>query len=162
MIREEANRLADKILHSFQRGAITLDVWAEVLQELHYGRAEAALCKLRDTTEHMPSISTFRAAYRAELGTVREGHSVQCLCGGSGWILITETDNHGSWEAWAHCPKGPHTSFVEPDEPYDAVAGAAAYETYQALAATAVTRSDLAEACFAAAAAYRNAARSMT
>lgn len=89
MIRDQANHLADKLAHIWPRGAITLDVWAEVLEELHYGPAELALRKLRDTIDTMPSIATFRHAYAAELGTHTE--RIDCpKCGGDGWNTIGE------------------------------------------------------------------------
>lgn len=83
-------------------------------------------------------------------------HSIACICNGRGWIEVEQHDTNGTWMAWARCPQEPRTGFIEPDDDYDHEAGAAAHATFNALAATAETRADLAEACFAAAAAYRN------
>lgn len=53
----------------------------------------------------------------------------------------------------------PPTLIIEPSETYDPVAGDAAHATFNALIASAKTRKDIANACFAAAEAYSNAAR---
>jgi len=56
-----------------------------------------------------------------------------------------------------HLPPRKPDIYVGPDvDDYDEEAGAAAHATFRALAARAETRADLANACFAAAAAYRN------
>ena len=85
MNRADALRLADKITRIWPRGAINVDTWTEVLEELdHYAPAEAAVRKLRDNSDTMPSIAALKGGYRAELGTHVE--HVDCpVCGGDGW-----------------------------------------------------------------------------
>lgn len=95
MIRAEATNLADKITRIWPRGAINLDMWTEVLEELHYGPAEAAIRRLRDTADAMPSIAQFRHGYHAELGTAREDR-VDCpKCGGDGWQNVHNYEVNG-------------------------------------------------------------------
>jgi len=89
-------------------------------------------------------------------GPTRDAHSIACICGGRGWIETEQHDQHSTWMAWARCPNGPATGFVQIEDDYDDEAGAAAHATFKALAATAETKADIANACFAAAAAYRN------
>lgn len=136
-----------------------IEQWTEVLEQLDERAADIALVSVRSTHEKCPAISEFLNIARPQNAHRRDSHSLSCICGGSGWMSVPQTNGIDTWEAWARCPNGPHTSFVEPDKEYDPVAGAAAFETFDALAATAETRADLANACFAAAAAYSNAER---
>lgn len=135
------------------------DQWIEAIETCEERIAEATVVRFRESHDKCPSISEFLTVTRPFRAPRREGHSISCMCGGPGWVLVEQHDERSSWEAWARCPNGPATVFVEPTEPYDPVAGAAAYETHDALAAGAETRADLANACFAAAAAYANAER---
>ena len=94
MIRDEALALADKIARLWPRGSITLDTWTEVLEELFYGPAEAALRKLRDTSDNMPTIAGFRTAYGSEIGTATV--HVDCSkCGGDGWQTVRNYEVNG-------------------------------------------------------------------
>lgn len=133
--------------------------WIEAVETCDERAANSTLIQLRSSHEKCPSIAEFLMIARPKSSPRRDGHSLQCMCGGSGWILVEQHDGIKSWEAFDRCPNGPPTSFVEPDDNYDPVAGEAAFATHAALAATAETRADLANACFAAAAAYANAER---
>jgi len=133
----------------------TIDAWNEAFDawaasQVHAAVIAAALThqsvNVAHVVENLPRTTTSK----------RDSHSVHCVCGGSGWLLVTQHDEHHTWKAWSRCPDGPSTSFIVHDDDYDPTAGAAAHATYQALAAKAETRADLANACFAAAAAYRN------
>lgn len=133
--------------------------WIEVVETCDERNAETALIALRSSHEKCPSIAEFLTVARPAHAPRRDGHSLSCICAGSGWILVTQTNGTRTWDAFDRCPHGPPTSFIEPSDNYDEVAGAAAFATFNALAATAKTRGDLANACFAAAAAYANAER---
>ena len=158
MTHSEALQLADKISRTW-RGHITLDIWTETIEPLDYTRAEQAWRELRDSEDRQPSVAQFRARYATFEKQIRDGHALSCMCGGSGFVTVTQRDDQSTWEAFARCPDGPPTLFIEPSKDYDPVAGAEAFATFNAFAATAETRADLANACAAAAAAYANACR---
>ena len=87
MIRTEATHLADTISRIWPRGAITLDIWTEVLEEMYYAPAAETVRKLRDTADTMPSIAAFKTTYNGLLGTARE--HIDCpKCGGDGWVSV--------------------------------------------------------------------------
>lgn len=135
------------------------DQWIEVLETCEERNADAALISFRSSHEKCPSIAEFLTIARPAHLPRRNGHSLSCMCAGVGWLEIEQHDDLVAWFAWSRCPNGPSTVFVEPPDNYDPVAGAAAFETNAAFAATAETRADLANACLAAAAAYANAER---
>lgn len=136
------------------------DQWVDVMVGCDLEAATAAVVRFRGTHEKLPAISEFVGVVRPYSPPRRDGHGIGCMCGGSGWLEVVQHSEDGrTWDAWARCPKGPPTAFVEPSELWDQYAGAAAHETHSVLAARAGTRAALAEACFAAAAAYRNAQR---
>lgn len=133
--------------------------WIDAVETCEERAAETTLIQLRSSHEKCPSIAEFLTIARPKSTFRRSSHSLSCMCAGVGWLEVEQHDDLGSWLAWSRCPNGPPTEFTEPPEEYDPVAGAAAYETFNALSATAETRADLANACFAAAAAYSNAER---
>lgn len=135
------------------------DQWIEAVETCDERAAETTLIQLRSSHEKCPSIAEFLTIARPHSTYRRSSHSLSCMCAGVGWLEIEQHDELGSWTAWSRCPNGPATVFAEPPDEYDPVAGAAAFETFNALAATAETRADLANACFAAAAAYSNTER---
>lgn len=102
MTRNEATALADRIMRTW-KGSISIDIWAEVLEEMHHGAAETAWKTLRDTSEHQPSIAQFRGAYNAQLGTAHEPR-IDCeVCGGDGWETVPEVHNGHAYEAVKPC-----------------------------------------------------------
>jgi len=134
----------------------TVQTWNEALKswttdQVRLAIVAASLAHQRVTVAHVVELLPEHKPNRPS-----NRHSRQCLCGGTGWVTVIERNDHEAWEAWARCPDGPPTGFVESDDGYDAEAGAAAHATFNALSATAKSRNDLANACFAAAAAYRN------
>lgn len=135
-----------------------VDQWVDAFEDIDERAGEASLKRLRISRDRCPTIAEFLTDARP-VTAPREGHSLSCLCGGSGFVTVNQHDDLGSWEAFARCPDGPPTMFIEPSEDYDPVAGAEAFATFNAFAAGAETRTDLVNACFAAAAAYANAAR---
>jgi hypothetical protein len=136
-----------------------VEQWIDAIEELNERAADVALVRMRSSYEKCPSIAEFIATARPASQPRRDGHSLSCMCGGSGFVTVTQHDDRSSWEAFTRCPDGPPTMFIEPSDTYDPVAGEAAYATFDALAATAKSREELAAACFAAAAAYANTAR---
>jgi hypothetical protein len=81
----EASQLADKICHTWPKGLIEMDTWCEALEELMPAPADAALRNLRNTSDTMPSIAAFRAAYKSLIGTAHTPR-IECqTCGGDGW-----------------------------------------------------------------------------
>lgn len=95
MIRTEANHLADRVTRMWPRGGITVEIWAEVLEEMYYAPAEAALRKLRDSVDVMPSIAQYKSAYNAQLGTAREDRVSCSNCGGDGWQTVKQYEVNG-------------------------------------------------------------------
>lgn len=136
-----------------------VEQWIDVIEELDERTADVALVRMRSSYDKCPSIAEFLATARPAATPRREGHSLSCMCGGAGFVTVTQRDDHSTWEAFTRCPDGPPTMFIEPSEEYDPVAGAEAFATFDAFAATAETRADLVNACAAAAAAYNNATR---
>lgn len=137
-----------------------VEQWLDALESCEETPALSTFLSLRSSAEKCPSIAEFLASARPASRLQRGAHSFHCMCSGVGWLEVEQHDELGVWWAWVRCSSGPPTGFA-PDGPdlYDPVAGEAAYATHAALIATAETRSDHAEACFAAAAAYQNAER---
>ena len=134
-----------------------VDVWHHALQQYAYTEVLAAMI---EAARNEPKIAVAHVVKHLPpppaTGPTRDAHSIACMCGGRGWIEVEQHDQHSTWMAWARCPNGPPTGFVEIEDDYDPEAGAEAHATFKALAATAETKADIANACFAAAAAYRN------
>jgi hypothetical protein len=106
MNRTEAAELG-QLFGKTWRGGPHPDVWAEELEELHYGQAKTALHRLRREEEHAPSIKKFLDTYRA---LTAPGETVACrVCESSGWVEVV--DEHGpSCNGTDHC----HCSEVKP------------------------------------------------
>lgn len=161
MTPTDTGTLVDRILDTWPDMRISETVWESTLTRLDLAPAIVAYERLRDTSTKPPTIAEFHNAYnqlRKPVGH-RAGHSLSCLCAGAGWVAVTQHDDHSTWDVFTRCPDGPPSAFVEPSPEFDPVAGAAAHATFNALAAHAETRHDLADACIAAAAAYANTTR---
>lgn len=136
-----------------------VDQWADALEAIDERAGDATLSRLRISRDRCPTIAEFITAARPATAP-RDGHPMSCLCGGAGWMTVTQHDDHSSWEAFTRCPDGPPTSFIESPQDYDPAAGAAAWETFHAFGLTADDPPDVQAAAFeAAGVAYRNAAR---
>jgi hypothetical protein len=105
MRREESAELGQMFAKTW-RGGPHPDVWAEELEELHYGQAKTAYHKLRREEEHAPTIKKFIDAYRS---LIQPDEKVGCvLCESSGWVEVVE---HGpACNGTDHC----HCSAVKP------------------------------------------------
>lgn len=136
-----------------------VEQWIDVIEELDARAADVALLRMRSSCDKCPSIAEFVTTARPATAPRSDGHPLSCMCGGSGFVTVTQRDDRSVWEAFARCPDGPPTLFIDPSADYDPVAGAEAFATFDAFAAGAETRADLVNACYAAAAAYANAAR---
>jgi hypothetical protein len=135
----------------------TVQAWTEAFKQrttdqVRLALVAASLTHQRVTVahivEHLPT--------PAGPGPRRDTHSLACICNGRGWIETEHHRQHQIYMAWARCPNGPPTDFIVLEDNYDPEAGAAAHATFAALSATAETKAEIANACFAAAAAYRN------
>lgn len=92
MNRNDAADLADKIAKTW-RGGSHPDSWAEELEELHYGQAQAAFYQLRKTEDRAPSIARFLQHYRSL--TTHDDTTINCpKCDGGGFVECTDHRRH--------------------------------------------------------------------
>lgn len=95
MTRTEAAELAGQIAKTW-RGGPHADVWAEELEELHFGQAQATYHQLRKSEEHGPTIARFLAHYRSL--TRDDDELVNCRrCDGAGFVECTDHRRHSRW-----------------------------------------------------------------
>lgn len=95
-------------------GPDVVDIWHEALKGWTYTEVRNAL--IRAGRDH-PRISIAHVVERlAPLpSNTPEGHPRSCICAGRGFIEIEQRDARHSWWAWARCPDGPPTGFIEID-----------------------------------------------
>jgi hypothetical protein len=92
----------------------TIDVWHEALAGWTYSEVRNAL--VRASRQHSRvTIASVVEHLRPLPANTPEGHARSCICQGRGFIEVEQRDDHHSWWAWARCPNGPPTGFIEID-----------------------------------------------
>jgi hypothetical protein len=85
----EAQALARTLAGSWPRRGVDEATWAPILEALDYGPALDTVVRLVDTTEHPPSVTAYRAAYRATLAPGLRYLREDCArCDGTGFEFI--------------------------------------------------------------------------
>ena len=111
MTPTEANDLAVRIVNTWPRGP-GIEIWADVLIELHTGPAGTAYIRLRNDTDNAPSVHRYLTVYRA-LHTAASDAKCE-HCGNDGTITGPEFVRHGHTYQSAipcpHCEHGRHAA----------------------------------------------------
>jgi hypothetical protein len=92
----------------------TVAAWRDALDGQDYEACRTAVINSSKTEKRITVAHVVAQLPRHERPNDRN-HSVACICSGRGWIEVDQSDGRTVWTAWARCPNGPPTAFVEVD-----------------------------------------------
>lgn len=114
MTLTEATELAKRIINTW-RGGPPLTEWTDVLLELDAGTAGTAFIRLRNDTDHTPTIARYLAIYRSLHTPANDPiNQPDCPdCGRTGWARSARPDHAGNpCVTPCGCPAGRHAEIV--------------------------------------------------
>ena len=92
----------------------TITAWSQALAPWQYEDCHKALIEASRGTDRVFVAQIVKhLAPPPPTGPTRDAHSIACMCGGRGWLEVEQHDDNGTWMAWARCPNGPPTGFIE-------------------------------------------------